>query len=147
MRVVGDSGIAFDLDDTVATSMVNSGHLTPVDPDEHQVPAELAGDVPPHGVDEDRLAGLEQRLSALENQAPGGEPADIVLSDGSAPQVGEDGIPVLDGEPPADGQQSGPVGDEEPETGPATAEAQDILHDTKPEAKRTRARKPATDES
>lgn len=88
MRVVGDSGIEFDLDDSVASSMVNSGHV--------------------------REVGKKQAKPS---------PA------------------------PADGVQSGPVADGEPETGPATAEAQDILHDTKPEPKRTRARKPATDES
>ncbi|MEK6310294.1 MAG: hypothetical protein V4737_06710 [Curtobacterium sp.] len=89
MRVVGDSGIEFDLDDTVATAMVNSGHV--------------------------REAGKKTTQKA-------------------APT-------------PPDGVQSGPVADGEPETGPATAEAQDILHDTKPDVKRTRARKPAADES
>ncbi|MDT0211237.1 hypothetical protein [Curtobacterium sp. BRD11] len=89
MRVVGDSGIEFDLDDTVATSMVNSGHV--------------------------REAGKKAAR----------KPAAT----------------------PPDGVQDGEVAAGEPETGPATDEAQDILHDTKPEPKRTRARKPATDES
>ncbi|MGW8430931.1 hypothetical protein ACWGJ9_07380 [Curtobacterium citreum] len=140
MRVVGDSGTEFELEDTVATSMIAAGHLAPVDSDD--VEATATG-VTPTG--EDRLGLLEDRVAALEALLTTGKPSAEKHEDDGGDGVSEP--TPTGGDEPASGVQSGPVEDGEPETGPATDEAQDILHDTKPPAKRTRARQADTDKS
>ncbi|WIA96416.1 hypothetical protein [Curtobacterium sp. MCBA15_004] len=139
MRVVGDSGTEFELEDTVATSMIAAGHLAPVDPDDVEATATGVA-----ASDEDRLGLLEDRVTALEALI-----AFELVPPGPSEGEGEgDGEPDPEGgTEPASGEQSGPVKEGEPETGPATDEAQDILHDTKPPAKRTRARQTDTDKS